>query len=154
MKLIGKIFVGVTCLLFIIGFIMCIGLFSDSVEDEQNNFDSTAKSETKEAKKEVNKTEKPAKPTKKPEPKIYKLSPGNYTVNKTGDLKPGTYNIYWVSGSGNVISHENGDFFDFINLLMSDGKNGFVPEYKNAILNDGAKLQIENVTIELKEVVK
>jgi len=94
------------------------------------------------------------KPTKKPTQKpvvkkTYNFSPGRYAVGS--DIKAATYDIVCLSGSGNVIAHDNG-FMDSVNLIMSTvADNLYISEYKNAKLNKGATLQLENVTIKLIE---
>lgn len=94
---------------------------------------------------------KEAKKTVKPKPQNYDLTPGNYSVKKgdKGHIQPGTYDIKCVSGSGNVIAADNG-WDDMINLIMAPKTDDFyIHEYKNAKLNNNAKLQVENVTIKL-----
>jgi hypothetical protein len=79
----------------------------------------------------------------------YEFGPGNYKVEKNGDIFPGTYHIKCISGTGNVIANDNG-WDDMINLIMAPKTDEFyIHEYKNATLHEGATLQIENVKIKL-----
>ena len=79
----------------------------------------------------------------------YEFGPGNYKVEKNGDIFPGTYDIKCISGSGNVISEDN-TWDDLINLIMAPKTDDFhINEYKNATLHEGATLKIENVKIKL-----
>ena len=96
-------------------------------------------------------TKKPTqKPTKKPVvKKTYTFSSGRYAVGS--DIKAGTYDIVCMSGSGNVIAHDNG-WGDSINLIMSTvADNLYISNYKNAKLNKGATLQLESVSVKLIE---
>lgn len=96
-------------------------------------------------------TKKPTqKPTKKPVvKKTYTFSPGRYVVGS--DIKAGTYDVLCVSGSGNVMTHDNG-FMDSVNLIMSTVADDlYISNYKNAKLNKGATLQLEGVTVKLIE---
>jgi len=90
-------------------------------------------------------------PTEKPEPKNYEFGPGRYSVKKDdkNHIQPGTYDIKCVSGSGNV-STEGGEWNHFVNLIMATKTDDlYISEYKNAMLDDGMTLQVENVTIKL-----
>lgn len=96
-------------------------------------------------------TKKPTqKPTKKPVvKKTYNFGPGRYAVGS--DIKAATYDIVCVSGSGNVIAHDNG-FMNSVNLIMSTVTDDlYISNYKNAKLNKGATLQLEGVTVKLIE---
>jgi hypothetical protein len=79
----------------------------------------------------------------------YEFGPGKYSVKKNGDIFPGIYDIKCVSGSGNVISEDNG-WDDLVNLVMAQKKDDFyINEYKNARLNEGAILEVDGLTIKL-----
>lgn len=79
----------------------------------------------------------------------YEFGPGRYTVGRVGEIVPGTYDIICVSGSGNVMSEDNG-WDDLINLIMSPKTDDlYINQYKNALLHEGATIKIENVTIKL-----
>ena len=70
------------------------------------------------------------------------LASGNYQVGK--HFKAGTYNIYAVSGKGNVICS------DVINAMMGVGESEhYEPMYMNVTFNNGQVLKIMDVTIKL-----
>lgn len=70
------------------------------------------------------------------------LTSGNYQVGK--HFKAGTYNIYAVSGKGNVICS------DVINAMMGVGESeNYEPMYMNVTFNNGQVLKIMDVTIKL-----
>ncbi|MCI8284349.1 MAG: copper amine oxidase N-terminal domain-containing protein [Firmicutes bacterium] len=94
----------------------------------------------------------PVTPTAPTEQKTYTFSNGNYVAGK--DFPAGTYNITWVSGSGNVHSD---DWKNYVNLIMGSPSDDFYTQsFNNAKFNSGATLTVHGsmntLTIKLTKV--
>lgn len=87
--------------------------------------------------------------------KTITLSNGNYVVGK--DLPAGKYNIKCIKGSGSISTddYEISIFLVSPELLEQYNKifvDMFYSEYNNAILEEGKKLEVSDITIELTPV--
>jgi hypothetical protein len=76
--------------------------------------------------------------------KDYTLTAGRYKVGK--DIPEGTYDIVWVSGSGNC-------FTQGVNEIFGDNEKYEIKQYKNAELGSGTEVKITS-TLKVKFVSK
>ena len=60
------------------------------------------------------------------------------------DIPVGTYNIEWVSGSGNVFvgQYTKGDIVN--EIFGKDSSWGYIKSYKNAYVGDGTEIEIRS----------
>ena len=69
------------------------------------------------------------------------LSTGNYIVDR--DIVAGTYDIIWVSGSGNLVTRNaNGRLG--VNEIFGDRTDRQIREFKNVILESGGSIEISS----------
>lgn len=82
--------------------------------------------------------------------KGYKLSAGKYTGGE--DIPVGTYNITWISGSGNVIVGTYGS--EVNEIFGNNSRFGYIKSYKNCEISYGTEIQIKGnlkVTFKAKD---
>lgn len=65
------------------------------------------------------------------------------------DFIPGTYDIDWIEGNGNIISEFYEDDLSRINEIMGDFDDHYIKSFKHLYLPEGVMLKIDEIKIKL-----
>ncbi len=65
------------------------------------------------------------------------------------DFIPGTYDITWIEGNGNIISEFEPEGVPGINEIMGDYSDSYVKEFRHLYMPEGFTLKIDDIKIKL-----
>lgn len=73
---------------------------------------------------------------------------GNGWFTSGTDFIPGTYDIIWIEGNGNIISEFEEDT-PGINEIMGDAQDSYIKEFRHLNMPEGFMLKIDDIKIKL-----